>query len=146
MGNINGSINLLKYKDARKVSLQGVKGIFIPTEGVNPTIVVGEKGAYAHLRIVEKESTFENNGKPVTYTHFIAASIADKDKRAELKNSLPTEEFNGLTPILGNASEWKGEAAADYEEAEEDKPAASKPRSNEGADQDGDDKSDDLPF
>lgn len=98
---INGKINLLKYIGARKVSLGGQKGIFIPVEE-NPTIFVGEKGAYASVRVVEHESSFD--GK--TYTHFIAASIDDKKRREELEKVHGKDAMKAFTPILGNAVDY----------------------------------------
>lgn len=113
---INGSINLLKYSGARKVSLGGQKGIFIPVEE-NPTIFVGEKGAYASVRVVEHESSFD--GK--TYTHFIAASL-DKKKKDELENAYGKDKVKEFTPILGNATDYSAQQSDSYEEESEDMP------------------------
>lgn len=113
---INGSINLMKYVGARKVSLGGQKGIFIPVEE-NPTIYVGEKGAYASVRIVAHESEFEDR----KYTHFIAASLS-KEKRTELENSFGKEATKAYTPILGNAAEYSSGGTFEEEKEDDDLP------------------------
>lgn len=112
---INGSINLLKYVGARKVSLGGQKGIFIPVDD-NPSIYVGEKGAYASVRIVEHESTYGDK----TYTHFIAAAIDSKKRRDELENQFGKERVKSMTPILGNAVDYNAQSGGTYEEEQED--------------------------
>lgn len=97
MPTITGSINLMKFVGARKVIASGEKGIFIPIDQ-NPTIVSGAKGAYANVRIVEKESTFNDRH----YTHFCALSLP-KDTKEQLRaKGYSDEQLNGLTPILGN--------------------------------------------
>lgn len=112
---INGKINLMKYVGARKVSIGGHKGIFIPVE-LNPTIFVGEKGAYASVRVVEHESTFDD----VTYSHFIAASLS-KDIREELEAKYGKDEVKKMTPILGNMSTYTGGSTqTNFEETSED--------------------------
>lgn len=103
MATITGQINLLKFRNARRVQAGNEKGIFIPVED-NPSIVDGAKGAYANLRIVDKAS--EYNG--ITYTHFAALSIT-KEQREQLEATLGEEEIRACTPILGNFKEWKNE-------------------------------------
>ena len=92
----------MKFAGARKVSANGVKGIFIPVDE-NPAIVQGAKGAYANVRVVEKESTFNDRH----YTHFIALSLP-REKKDDLKSQgYSDERLNGLTPILGNLEEYQ---------------------------------------
>lgn len=111
---INGSINLLKYVGARKVSLGGQRGIFIPVDE-NPSIYVGDKGAYASVRVVEHESTFGDK----THTHFIAAAIDSKKRRDELEAQYGKETVKTFTPILGNAIDYNA-ASESYDEEQED--------------------------
>ena len=118
---INGSINLMKYVGARKVSISGEKGVFIPLDE-NPTIFNGTKGVYASVRVVEHESEFD--GK--TYTHFIAASL-NKEKREELEAEYDKDEMKKFTPILGNmvdynAASYEDVDAEDVEEEDDDMP------------------------
>ena len=98
MSTLNGSINLMKFVGARKViDKNNKKCILIPVDD-NPTIISGEKGAYANIRVVEKESTYNDRH----YTHFIALSLGKK-KFDELKASgKSTEEINSYSPVLGN--------------------------------------------
>lgn len=113
---LNGNINLMKYPGARRILANGVKGIFIPVED-NPSIFVGEKGAYASIRVVEKESEFNDRH----YTHFVAASLPKK-VRDELKAKGKTdEELKALAPILGNLETFDPQSAgsAEYEEVDE---------------------------
>jgi len=92
----------MKFVGARKVVASGEKGIFIPI-GENPSIVSGAKGAYANVRIVEKESTFNDRH----YSHFICLSLP-KEKKEELRGQgYDDEKFNSLTPILGNLEAYK---------------------------------------
>lgn len=106
---INGSINLLKIKGARKILADGQKGIFIPAED-NPAIYVG-KGAYLSIRVVEKETTFEDRH----YTHFVSVGLP-KSKIDELKKAGATEEdIKELTPILGNLEEYVPKEGGNYE-------------------------------
>ena len=108
----NGSINLLKYPGAKKIIANGQKGIFIPTDD-NPTIYVGGKGAYASIRIVEKESTFDDRH----YTHFVAASLS-KGQREELQKKGKTdEEIKAFSPILGNLETYTAQPSGDSFEA-----------------------------
>ena len=102
MSTINGSINLMKFVGARKVVASGEKGIFIPIDQ-NPTIVSGAKGAYAQVRIVEKESTFNDRH----YTHFICLSLSKEMKDSLRNQGYDDEKLNSLTPILGNLEEFK---------------------------------------
>lgn len=111
MATIAGQINLLKLRNARRVQDGNIKGIFIPIYD-NPAIYAEGKGAYLSLRIVEHESEF--NGRQ--YTHFIAASI-DKDKRDALKEEGREDELRSVTPILGNASEYRADAP-EYEQTQ----------------------------
>jgi len=97
MATINGSINLMKFVGARKVVASGEKGIFIPIDQ-NPTIVSGAKGAYANVRIVEKESTFNDRH----YTHFICLSLGKELKEQLRAKGYDDDKLNSLTPILGN--------------------------------------------
>lgn len=106
---INGSINLLKIKGARKILADGQKGIFIPAED-NPAIYVG-KGAYLSIRVVEKETTFEDRH----YTHFVAVALP-KAKIEELKKVGATDnDIKELTPILGNLEEYVPNEGGGYE-------------------------------
>ena len=108
MSTITGSINLMKFVGARMVSAGGVKGIFIPLDQ-NPSIVPGAKGEYANVRIVEKESTFNDRH----YTHFIALSLP-KNKKDELRSKgYSDEKLNGLTPILGNLETYQPKEESD---------------------------------
>ena len=111
---INGSINLLKYVGARKVSLSGKRGIFIPVDE-NPSIYAEGKGAYAAIRIVEHESEFD--GKK--YTHFIAADIDSKKRRSELEQSFGRDAVKAMTPILGNAVDYNAREETFEDEAED---------------------------
>ena len=112
MATLNGSINLLKYKDARKVIIAGVKGIFIPVDE-NPTIFVGGKGAYANVRIVEHESTFDDS----TYSHFISASFGKSDDRKKYEETFGSEALRAVTPILGNLAAYQDSRANESEES-----------------------------
>lgn len=120
MANLNGTLNLLKLNGARLISLRGgaERGIFIPTEGENrnPSIYVGGKGAYMHVRVVESERDF--NGKH--YTHFIAAAFADGEEFKEMKEALGRDAINALAPILGNLESFKQPGGGSYEEEAED--------------------------
>lgn len=114
MATINGSINLMKFVGARKVVASGEKGIFIPIDQ-NPTIIPGAKGAYASVRIVEKESTFNDRH----YTHFICLSL-NKEKKEQLKNDgYSDEQLNALTPILGNLETYQPKDEYQEEKVEE---------------------------
>lgn len=105
---MSGSINLLKFVGAKKIIADGKKGIFIPVDQ-NPTIVVGTKGAYAHIRVVEKDVTFDNRH----YTHFIAASLS-KEKRDDMQSGGMTEEqINAYSPILGNLEAFEPRPSRD---------------------------------
>lgn len=128
---LNGTINLMKYNGARKVAIGGQKGIFIPV-AENPTIYAEGKGAYASIRIVEKESTFDDRH----YTHFVSASLSKK-KREELEaQGYDKEAMYAVTPILGNLETYDAQPAGEsYEEAEAVEVG--------GADDNG---KDDLPF
>lgn len=97
----NGSINLQKCKGARRIIANGVKGIFIPTDG-NPTIYVSEKGAYMSIRVRESEREFD--GKK--YTHFVAVSFSNKEAREKAIEQFGEEGANEFTPILGNLSAY----------------------------------------
>ncbi len=115
---LNGSINLMKYPGAKRILANGKKGIFIPVDE-NPSIFVSEKGAYASIRVVEKESEF--NGK--NYTHFVAASLSKKERDELKKAGYGEEDIKALTPILGNLETYEpqadGPAGADsYESAD----------------------------
>ncbi len=110
MSTLNGSINLLKYPGAKKIIANGVRGIFIPAE-TNPSIFVGEKGAYASIRVVEKESEFNDR----YYTHFVAASMSKKSREQLSADGMTDEEINALTPILGNLETYAPEVT--YESA-----------------------------
>lgn len=116
---LNGNINLMKYPGAKRILANGVKGIFIPVEE-NPSIFVGEKGAYASIRVVEKESEFNDRH----YTHFVAASLSKK-VRDELKSKGKTdEELKALAPILGNLESYEPEGGgAEFEQVDEVKEA-----------------------
>ena len=116
---LNGNINLLKYPGAKKIVANGVKGIFIPVEE-NPSIYVGNKGAYAGIRVVEKVSEFNDR----KYTHFVAAHIPKK-----VRDTMTEEEAKAATPILGNLETYEPEGGgggsfeeAEVKEAEEDLP------------------------
>ena len=113
---LNGSINLMKYPGAKKIIANGQKGIFIPVEP-NPSIFVGEKGAYASIRVVEKESEFNDRH----YTHFVAAQLPKK-VRDDLKAAGKSDDdIKALTPILGNLETYvPQEGGATYEEASVD--------------------------
>lgn len=102
MATITGSINLMKFVGARKVSAGGVKGIFIPIEE-NPSIVSGAKGEYANIRVVEKESNFNDRH----YTHFLALALPKNVKDTLRSKGYDDERLNGLTPILGNLEEYQ---------------------------------------
>ena len=102
MSTITGSINLMKFVGARKVSAGGVKGIFIPVDE-NPSIVSGSKGEYANIRVVEKESVFNDRH----YTHFLALALPGKVKDDLRSRGYSDERLNGLTPILGNLEEYQ---------------------------------------
>ena len=102
MSTITGSINLMKFVGARKVSANGVKGIFIPIEE-NPSIISGAKGEYASVRIVEKESTFNDRH----YTLFVALLLGEEKKDSLRSQGYSDEQINGLTPILGNLEEYQ---------------------------------------
>lgn len=97
MSTITGSINLMKFVGARKIIASGEKGIFIPVEQ-NPTIVPGAKGAYANIRIVESNRTFNDH----EYTHFLALSLPKKQREEMKASGRRDEDINALTPILGN--------------------------------------------
>ena len=116
MANLNGTLDLLKLREARRVSLRGQKGIFVPTEGVNPCIFEGQKGSYLHVRVVESERDFGDKH----FTHFVAASFANGDEFKKAKDTLPREELNALTPILGNLETWGSSGGGSYESEEED--------------------------
>lgn len=90
----SGNIDLLKLKGARKSIVGGQKCIVIPVEE-NPTIYVGEKGAYLNIRVVE--SANNNYG----HSHFIASSIDNKQTRERLGQ----DKVKELTPIIGNLKE-----------------------------------------
>lgn len=112
----------MKYPGAKKIIANGVKGIFIPVE-TNPSIYVGGKGAYASIRVVEKESNFDDRH----YTHFVAASISKKTREALAADGMSDEEINAVTPILGNLEEYAPkeesfEAAATVADDVEDMP------------------------
>lgn len=109
MATIIGQINLLKFKNARRVQAGTEKGIFIPIAD-NPSIFEGAKGSYAYVRIVAKESEF--NG--TRYTHFIALDCP-KDKREKMSE----EELRSVTPILGNLREWQAQPDYGKENIEE---------------------------
>lgn len=103
MATIIGQINLLKFRNARRVQDGNIKGIFIPIAD-NPAIFDGGKGCYANIRIVEKAS--EYNG--IKYTHFAALSIA-KEEREQLSMTMSEEDLRSLTPIVGNFKEYRNE-------------------------------------
>jgi len=109
MAAIIGQINLLKFKNARRVNASGEKGVFIPLAD-NPTIFDGGKGCYANVRIVAKESTFQDKH----YTHFIAL-----DCPKDIREKMGEEELRSVTPILGNLREWKAEPTYTEEKVEE---------------------------
>ena len=112
---LNGSINLMKYPGARRILANGVKGIFIPVDE-NPSIYVGDKGAYATIRVVEKESEFNDKH----YTHFVAASLPKKVRDALKEKGKTDEELKALAPILGNLETYDPQAgggSAEYEQA-----------------------------
>lgn len=109
MGTIIGQINLLKFRNARRVNASGEKGIFIPLSD-NPSIFDGGKGCYANVRIVAKESDFQDKH----YTHFIAL-----DCPREKRDALSADELRAVTPILGNLKEWKAEPNYGKENIEE---------------------------
>lgn len=111
---ITGSINLMKYVGARKVSLQGENGVFIPVKQ-NPSLFVGDKGIYASLRIVEHES--EYGGK--RYSHFIAANLS-KEARESLESAYGRDKARAFAPILGNANDYNMEGGGSFEEVSED--------------------------
>jgi len=104
---LNGSINLLKYPGARRIIANGVKGIFIPVDN-NPSIFVGDKGAYASIRVVEKETTFDDRH----YTHFVAASLPKK-----VREGMTEEQAKAAAPILGNLEAYQPQQGGSYEEA-----------------------------
>ena len=111
---LNGNINLMKFKGARKVAISGERGIFIPVD-TNPTIYAEGKGAYLSIRVVEKESTFEDKH----YTHFVSASLAKK-KRDELEaKGYTKEQIYDFTPILGNLETYEPEGGSSEFEQEE---------------------------
>ena len=115
-------MNLLKLKGARKIIAKEQKGIFIPVEE-NPSIFVGDKGAYLSIRVVEKESDFEDRH----YTHFVSASIPKK-KRDELEAAgYSKEEIYALTPILGNLETYEPQGGGGNYEEEEVKEAEDLP-------------------
>lgn len=119
MSTITGQINLLKFRNARRVQAANQKGIFIPIED-NPTIFDGCKGCYANIRIVEKPSEF--NG--IQFSHFIALDLK-KEERDRLASRLSDQELRSLTPILGNLREWKAEhtyESVDLEDVNDDLP------------------------
>ena len=111
MSILTGNINLLKYPGSRRIIANGVRGIFIPAEQ-NPSIYIGEKGAYASIRIVDKESDFSDKH----YTHFIAASISKKAREELSSQGLSEDEIKAFSPILGNLETYEPQAAS-YEEA-----------------------------
>lgn len=115
MSTLTGSINLLKYPGSRKILANGVKGIFIPVES-NPSIFVGEKGAYASIRVVEKESEFNDRH----YTHFVAASMSKKSREKLSEDGKSDEEINALAPILGNLETYEPEATYETASVQED--------------------------
>ena len=119
---LNGSINLMKYPGAKKILANGKKGIFIPVDD-NPSIYVGEKGAYATVRVVEKESEFNDKH----YSHFIAAALPKKVRDDLKAKGASDDDIKALTPILGNLETYEpqaGNGGDSYEnvEAEEDLP------------------------
>lgn len=98
MSTINGSINLMKFVGARKViDANNKKCILIPVDD-NPSIASGEKGAYANIRIVEKETTFNDRH----YTHFVAATMSKKTMDELTAKGWSEEQIRAATPILGN--------------------------------------------
>lgn len=101
MSTLNGSINLMKFLGAKKVIANGQKGIFIPTD-LNPAIFSGEKGAYASIRVVEKETSFNDRH----YTHFMALSISKKQREELEANGWDDDHIKAATPILGNLEAW----------------------------------------
>ena len=111
MATLTGSINLLKYPGSKKIIANGVRGIFIPSEA-NPSIYVGEKGAYASVRIVERESEFGDKH----YTHYVAASISKKGREELASQGMSEEEIRALAPIIGNLETYEPQGAT-YEEA-----------------------------
>ena len=112
---LNGSINLLKLPGARKIIAKEQKGIFIPVDE-NPSIFVGEKGAYLSIRVVEKESEYEDRH----YTHFVSASLQKKDREKLEAAGYSKEDIYKLTPILGNLETYEPQPGngGDYEEEE----------------------------
>jgi hypothetical protein len=111
MATLNGKINLLKYPGAKKIIANGVKGIFIPAEQ-NPSIFIGEKGAYAAVRVVEKVTTFNDK----TYSHFIAATLSKAQRDELAAQGLSEDEIKAFSPILGNLETYEPQGAT-YEEA-----------------------------
>ena len=111
MSTLSGKINLLKYPGSKKIIANGVKGIFIPAEQ-NPSIYIREKGAYAAVRIVEKEATFNDK----TYSHFIAATLTKKQREELSNDGLSEDEIKAFSPILGNLETYEPQGAT-YEEA-----------------------------
>ena len=107
---MNGKINLLKYKGARKVSISGKNGIFIPVDE-NPTIFVSENGAYSNIRIVEKESKFDNR----EYSHFICTSFSSKKVYEDYEKEYTSEGLREFTPIIGNIEKYTPKAGTEYE-------------------------------
>lgn len=117
MSTMNGSINLMKFAGARKViDANNKKCILIPVDD-NPSIASGEKGAYANIRIVEKESTFNDRH----YTHFVAATISKKTSEELLAKGWSEEQIKAATPILGNLETYVPKEEYEKESFKEDK-------------------------
>lgn len=108
-----GKVNILAFKDAKKLVIDGEKGVFLP---LNETMYVGEKGVYVPVRIVPCEKEF--NGKKST--HFIALAVESKETRDELIKFHGEDYVKALTPIIGNLTEYakqNGMSVAEFKEA-----------------------------
>lgn len=90
--NYLGKIDLQKLVGVERMIINGRKYLCIPIEA-NPTIYVGEKGAYLNIKAIEKESTFADR----TYSHFIATTLPK-----ELREKYSPTEKKLMAPIIGN--------------------------------------------
>lgn len=90
MDNFSIRLDLMRFRDARLVTAQGHKGVFIPVEG-NPAIYVGSKCVYLNLSALRlsQEGRYGD-------THFVKGNIS-KDVFDAM-----TEEQRRSQPILGN--------------------------------------------
>ena len=99
MGNFQGKLNFLKFKNSCVISVKGKtgekKGVFVPIEDNGLFVTTDEnnkaKGAYFNFAVFENKYVGKYGD-----THMIKQSI-DKDTRSKM-----SDEEKRAIPILGN--------------------------------------------